>query len=126
MPMTLGTTRRTAPETPDLAGKPTWTKKQKRNMLIFLKAPVFDQDKTPSQVSEAYESVAHMEGELSGEVVHPAGMHETQRVPNGVCAQHTLAGDWTNASVGQRGRHDAARLTRHLDGAQLPWKEFRC
>lgn len=24
MPMTLGTTRRTAPETPDLAGKPTW------------------------------------------------------------------------------------------------------
>lgn len=25
-PMTLGTTSRTAPETPDLAGKPTWTR----------------------------------------------------------------------------------------------------
>lgn len=61
----------------------------------------------------------HVEGKLSREVVHAAGMHEAQGVADGLRAQHALACDWTNAPVGQRGRHDASRLTRHLDGAQL-------
>ncbi len=60
-----------------------------------------------------------MEGKLSGEVVHAAGMHQTQRVSHCLGAQHTLSCDWTEATVGQSRRHDAGALTGHLDGAQL-------
>ena len=63
--------------------------------------------------------VTHVEGELAREVVHATGVHEAQRVPDGLGAQHTLARDWTEAAVGQRGRHDTGALTGHLDGAQL-------
>lgn len=60
-----------------------------------------------------------VEGELSREVVHAAGVHQTQSVPHRLGAQHTLACDWTEAAVGQSGRHDAGALTSHLDGTQL-------
>lgn len=60
-----------------------------------------------------------MEGKLSREVVHAAGVHKTQRVPHCLGAQHALTGDWTEAAVSQRGGHDAGALTGHLDGAQL-------
>lgn len=60
-----------------------------------------------------------MEGKLSREVVHAAGVHKTQSVPHCFGAQHALASDWTEAAVSQRGGHDAGALTRHLDGAQL-------
>lgn len=60
-----------------------------------------------------------MEGELSREVVHPAGVHQAQRVPHRLGAQHALTRDGTDAAVGQRGGHDAGALTGHLDGAQL-------
>lgn len=62
--------------------------------------------KTNKQISDFL--VSHMERKLSGEVIHAAGVHETQGVANGLCAQHTLACDWTNTSVGQRGGHDAS------------------
>ncbi len=61
----------------------------------------------------------YMEGELSGEVIHAAGVHEAEGVSHGLWAQHTLACDWTEAAVGQCGSHDASALTRDLDGAQL-------
>lgn len=60
-----------------------------------------------------------MEGELSGEVIHAAGVHEAEGVSHGLGAQHTLACDWTEAAIGQCGSHDASALTRYLDGAQL-------
>lgn len=52
--------------------------------------------------------VTHVERKLSGEVVHPTGMHEAQGVANGFGAQHTLACDWTNTPVGHRGGHDTS------------------
>lgn len=61
----------------------------------------------------------YVESKLSGEVVHAAGVHQTQRVSYGLGAQHTLPGDGTEAAVGQGGRHDTGALTRHLDGAEL-------
>src|SRR4029434_8299102 len=57
----------------------------------------------------------HVEGELSREVVHATGVHETQGVPHSFGVQHTLACDWTEAAVGQRGSHDTGALARHLD-----------
>ena len=60
-----------------------------------------------------------MESELSREVVHAAGVHEAQGVPYRLWAQHALACDWTEAAIGQGGRHDASAFTGHLDGAQL-------
>lgn len=60
-----------------------------------------------------------MEGKLSREVIHAAGVHEAEGVSHGLGAQHTLACDWTEAAVGQRGSHDACTLTSYLDGAQL-------
>lgn len=60
-----------------------------------------------------------MESELSREVVHAAGVHEAQRVPHGLGAQHALPSDGTEAAVSQGGGHDAGALARHLDGAQL-------
>lgn len=61
----------------------------------------------------------YMEGKLSREVIHAAGVHEAEGVSHGLWAQHTLACDWTEASIGQCGSHDASALTRDLDGAQL-------
>ncbi len=61
----------------------------------------------------------YMEGKLSGEVIHAAGVHEAEGVSHGLWAQHTLACDWTEAAVGQCGSHDASALTRDLNGAQL-------
>lgn len=61
----------------------------------------------------------HVESELPGEVVHAAGVHETQGVAHRLGAQHALPCDWTEAAVGQSGRHDAGALAGHLDGAQL-------
>lgn len=61
----------------------------------------------------------HMEGELAGEVVHAAGIHEAQGVSHSLGAQDALACDWTDAPVGQGGGHDAPSLTGHLDGTQL-------
>lgn len=58
-----------------------------------------------------------MEGELSREVVHAAGVHEAERVAHCLGAQHALACDWAEATVGKRGCHDAGALAGHLDGA---------
>lgn len=63
-----------------------------------------------------------MEGELSGEVVHAARVHQTQSVPHRLRAQHTLACDWAEAAIGQSGGHDTGTLAGHLDGAQLTRK----
>lgn len=93
--MTLGTTSRTAPETPDLAGKPTWGGGRSGS-----------EDACAQPRSR--DGRTHVEGELAGEVVHAAGMHEAQGVPHGFGAQHALARDWTDAPVGQRGGHDTA------------------
>lgn len=60
-----------------------------------------------------------MEGHLAREVVHSAGVHETQRVAHRLGAQDALARDWTDPPVGQGGGHDAARLTGDLYGAEL-------
>lgn len=60
-----------------------------------------------------------VESELSREVVHAAGVHQTQSVSHRLGVQHALACDWTEAAVGQSRRHDAGALTGHLDGAQL-------
>lgn len=61
----------------------------------------------------------HMEGKLSREVIHATGVHEAQGVADGFAAQHALACDRTNASVGKSGSHHTSGLTVHLDGAQL-------
>lgn len=66
-----------------------------------------------------------MEGELAGEVVHAAGVHQAQSVPHRLGAQHTLACDGAEAAVGQSRRHDAGALTGHLDGAQLTRKDTK-
>lgn len=63
--------------------------------------------------------VTYVESKLSGEVVHATGMHQAQRVPHRLGAQHALVGDRADAAVGQRGCHDAGALTGHLDGAEL-------
>lgn len=60
-----------------------------------------------------------MESELSGEVVHAAGVHQTQCVPHCLGAQHALTRDRADAAVSQGGCHDAGALAGHLNGAQL-------
>lgn len=71
-----------------------------------------------------------VEGELSGEVVHAAGVHQAQRVPHRLGAQHALTRDRAYAAVSQGGCHDTGALAGHLDGAQLEghtkdiWCEF--
>lgn len=50
----------------------------------------------------------HMEGELTREVIHAAGVHEAEGVPHGFSAQHALACDGADATVGESGCHDAA------------------
>lgn len=110
MPITLGTTSRMPPATPDLAGRPTWNRRAvswRRRRRRRGVAATFGRGDT------------HMEGELSREVVHAARVHQTQSVPDRLGAQHALACDWTEAAVGQSGRHDAGALAGHLDGAQL-------
>lgn len=59
----------------------------------------------------------HVESKLSRVVVHPTGVHETQRVSYGFCAQNSLSCDWTDTSVSQCGGHYAAGFTRDLYGA---------
>lgn len=68
------------------------------------------------------EADTDVKGELSGEVVHAAGMHQTQSVSHRLGAQDALACDWTETAVGQSRRHDAGALAGHLDGAQLEHK----
>lgn len=114
IPITLGTTSRTAPEMPDLAGKPTWTRGANK---MWATTRSNKTGNTFKQIPEF--PLTHVEGKLSREVVHAAGVHETQGVANGFSAQHTLACDWTNTSIGQCGSHDASWLTGHLNGAQL-------
>lgn len=63
--------------------------------------------------------MTYEESKLSGEVVHAAGMHQAQRVPHRLGAQHALVGDGADAAVGQRGCHDAGALAVHLYGAEL-------
>lgn len=60
-----------------------------------------------------------MEGELPGEVVHAAGVHQAQSVSHRLGAQNTLSCDWTKAAIGQSRRHDAGALAGDFDGAQL-------
>lgn len=64
----------------------------------------------------------HVEGKLSGKVVHATGMHETQGVANCFGAQNTLACYRTNTPIGQCGSHDTSWLTGYLYRAQLEWK----
>lgn len=111
IPITLGTTSRTAPEMPDLAGRPTWPRGGNTNVSRN------HQDQQTDLWCPGL--VSHMECKLSGEIIHATGVHEAQGVSNGLCAQDTLVCDWTNTSVGQRGGHDASWLAGHLDGAQL-------
>lgn len=63
-----------------------------------------------------------MEGELSREVIHAAGVHEAECVSHRLRAQHTLACDWAEAAISQSSCHDAGALAGHLDGAQLAEK----
>lgn len=60
-----------------------------------------------------------MEGELAGEVIHAAGVHETQGAAHGFGAQHALARGGADAPVGQRGGHEASGVAGHLDGTEL-------
>lgn len=114
IPITLGTTSRIPPATPDLAGSPTWSGGGADRLKVR---------KKNWSGSDGARVVPHMEGELPGEVVHPTGVHQAERVPHRLRAQHALACDWTDAAVGQGGGHDAAALTGHLDGAQLEGNE---
>lgn len=71
---------------------------------------------------ECYASLlcpAHVESHLAREVVHSAGVHETQCVAHRLRAQDALTRDWTDPPVGQGGRHDAARLAGDLYGTEL-------
>lgn len=64
-----------------------------------------------------------MESHLAREVVHSAGVHETQCVAHRLRAQDALTRDWTDPPVGQGGRHDAARLAGDLYGTELKQEE---
>lgn len=64
-----------------------------------------------------------VKSKLSREVIHAAGVHQTQGVSHRLRAQHTLARDWTETAVGQSCRHNAGTLTGHLNGAQLIEKQ---
>lgn len=65
-----------------------------------------------------------MEGELAREVIHATGVHEAERVTYGLGAEHALACDGAEPTIGQSGGHDTGALTGHLDGAQLwAWLE---
>lgn len=61
----------------------------------------------------------HVESKLAREVVHATGVHEAQCVAHGFRAEHTLARDGAEATVGQCGSHDAGAFAGHLDGAEL-------
>lgn len=119
MPITLGTTSRIPPATPDLAGSPTWkrpaTSRQRSRTCLFVEEQL-----------GCDEGDTDVEGELSGEVVHAARVHQTQSVSHRLRAQHALACDWTEAAVGQGRRHDAGALAGHLDGAQLTEEGLEC
>ena len=109
MPITLGTTSRIPPATPDLAGSPTW-KTQKANQYSII---------TSLLENGAAKAGTDMEGELAGEVVHAAGVHQAQSVSHSLRAQHAIAGDGAEAAVGQSRRHYTSALAGHLNGAQL-------
>lgn len=113
MPMTFGTTSRIPPATPDFAGRPTWSTKTMMSRQNVSKL------KCECKCFTSRDWDTDMESELSGEVVHAAGMHQTQSVSHRFGAQHALSCDWTEAAIGQGRRHDAGALTGHLDGAQL-------
>lgn len=69
MPITLGTTSRIPPATPDLAGRPTW----KRQTIDNQRSPTCLCPRGAVLMFE--EADTDVKGELSGEVVHAAGMH---------------------------------------------------
>lgn len=114
MPITLGTTSRIPPATPDLAGSPTW----KADQWSIIRSG-------RSQRGRGAAAGTDVEGELAGKVVHSAGVHQTESVPHRLRAQHTLACDGAEAAVGQGRRHDAGALAGHLDGAQLTRKDTK-
>ena len=60
-----------------------------------------------------------MESKLSWEVVHAAGVHQTQCVPHRLGGQHALTRDRADAAISQGGCHDTGALAGHLDGAEL-------
>lgn len=68
--------------------------------------------------------LTHVKGKLAREVVHAAGVHETESVSDGLGTERTLACDWTDPSISQCGCHDAAGLACHLNRAQLEMKEW--
>lgn len=70
--------------------------------------------------------LAHMESHLAREVVHSAGVHQTQRVAHRLRAQDALTRDWTDPPVGKGGSHDTARLAVDLYGTELKPEESRC
>lgn len=65
------------------------------------------------------DAVTHVESKLPGEVIHAAGVHQAQRVPNGFRAQDALPSDRAETAIRQRCSHHTSRFTRDFDGAQL-------
>lgn len=68
MPITLGTTSRMPPATPDLAGNPTWKRETADQSPVT-------RSRTVSTERGAATAETDMEGELAGKVVHAAGVH---------------------------------------------------
>lgn len=120
MPITLGTTSRMPPATPDLAGRPTYSTTHNFNLTEIVNGFVFSLKLQPLDISPGVCTCeTHMESELSGEVVHAARVHETQSVSYGLGVQHTLARDWTEAAIRQGSCHHTGTFAGYLNGAQL-------
>lgn len=79
-----------------------------------------------SDMADASLCLAHMESHLAREVIHSAGVHETQCVAHRLRAQDALTRDWTDPPVGQGGSHDAARLAGDLYGTELKPEGSQC
>lgn len=61
----------------------------------------------------------HVEGKLAREVIHATGMHQAEGVAHCFSAQHALASNGADPTIGQSGCHDTAGFTSDLHGAQL-------
>lgn len=98
----------------------TWTKTPDKTAPVRSSTAASKQSEN-QKMSRACDSCrfTYMESKLSREVVHAAGVHQTQGVPHRLGAQHALARDRADAAVCQGGRHDTGALAGHLNGTQL-------
>ena len=110
-PSRLGTTSKTTPDTPDLAGSPTYKYTFEQSLITTL-------DQT-GRVNRGRPEETHPEGELARIVVHAAREHEPERVAHSFCVHNALASHRAVAPVSERRSDHRACLAGYLNRTEL-------